>query len=61
MDAVGAGFKKPLPGAVCVATPGISPDGVVPAWQLSQVVEVGKCEPLPGALLGGMTTIWPIP
>ena len=31
--AVGAGSKKPLPGAVLVATPGTSADGVLPAWQ----------------------------
>ena len=55
--AVGTGFKKPLPGGRLGATPAISPDGVLPAWQLSQVVEVGRCELLPGAVLGGITTI----
>ena len=59
--AVGAGFRKPLPGALALATPAIKPDGVLPAWQLSQVVEVGRCELLPGELLGGITTIWLMP
>ena len=61
MAAVGAGFMKPLPGAVLLATAGIKPLGVLPAWQLSQVVEVGRCALLLAKLLGGMTTIWLMP
>jgi hypothetical protein len=57
MEAVGAGNLKPLPGTLLLATPAIRPDGVLLAWQLSQVVEVGRCELLAGKLVDGMTTI----
>ena len=56
MAAVGAGSLKPVPGALRVATPGTRAEGVLPAWQLSQVVEVGRCELAPGVVLGGITT-----
>lgn len=57
MVAVGVGARKPLPGAVLVATPGTSTEGVLPRWQLSQVLVVGRCEPTPGVVDGGITTI----
>jgi hypothetical protein len=39
---VGVGVKKPLPGVDRVDTPGTKAAGVLPRWQLSQVVEVGR-------------------
>jgi hypothetical protein len=54
---VGAGVAKALPGALLVADAGMSPDGVVPRWQFSQVVDVGMCEFAPAGEVGGMTTI----
>jgi hypothetical protein len=42
MVAVGAGVLKLLPGALLVATAGTSVVGVLPKWQLSHLVEVGK-------------------
>ena len=55
--AVGAGVRKPLPGAVLSATAGTSVLGVEPRWQLSHLVELGTWEPDPGAPSGGITTI----
>ena len=61
MDAVGAGLRKPLPGALLVATPGTSVVGVEPRWQLSHLLELGRCELGPGGEVGGMTMILLIP
>ena len=55
--AVGAGLRKALPGALLVATPDTNALGVLPRWQLSHLVELGRCEPAPLAPRGGMTTI----
>ena len=55
--AVGVGARKPLPGAALVATPGTNTEGVLPRWQFSQVLVVGKCELTPGVVDGGITTI----
>ena len=59
--AVGTGVRKPEPGALLVATPGTSAAGVAPRWQLSHLVEVGRCEPTPLGELGGITTILLMP
>jgi hypothetical protein len=61
MDAVGVGVRKPLPGVERVDTPGTSAAGVLPKWQFSQVVEVGKCDVAPDAAEGGITMILVIP
>ncbi|MEI8158204.1 MAG: hypothetical protein WCH60_15170 [Burkholderiales bacterium] len=43
MDAVGAGDLNPLfTPAVLVETPGTRVAGVLPKWQFSHVVEVGR-------------------
>ena len=42
MDAAGAGDMNPLPGVDLVDTAGTKAAGVLPRWQLSQTVEVGK-------------------
>jgi len=55
--AVGAGLRKALPGALLVATAGTNALGVLPRWQFSHLVELGRCEPAPLAPRGGMTTI----
>ena len=54
---VGAGVAKELPGTPFVADAGISPAGVVPRWQVSQVVDDGMCELAPTGDVGGMTMI----
>jgi hypothetical protein len=59
--AVGAGSKKPLPGAVLVATAGTKLAGVLPRWQLSHWVELGRCELAPTGEVGGITTILLMP
>ena len=61
MDAVGAGVRKPLPGALLVATPGTRVVGVEPRWQLSHFVELGRCELAPAGEVGGMTMILLMP
>jgi hypothetical protein len=61
MDAVGAGVLKPLPGAVLVATPGTNAAGVLPRWQDSHLVEVGRCELTPTGDVAGMTTMLVMP
>ena len=57
MDAVGAGVMNPLPGVERVATAGTKAAGVLPKWQFSHVVEVGRCEPVPDAANGGITIL----
>ena len=54
---VGAGVANSVPGAVLVADAGTMPAGVVPRWQVSQVVLDGMCEFTPTGEVGGMTTI----
>jgi hypothetical protein len=61
MVAVGVGVRKPLPGVERVETPGTRAAGVLPKWQFSHVVEVGKCEVAPDAADGGITIIFVIP
>jgi hypothetical protein len=60
--AVGTGNAKSLADAVLVVTAGSKTDGVLPAWQSSQVVEVGKCDvddPVP--VVGGITIMLNVP
>jgi hypothetical protein len=58
MDAVGAGVINPLfTPAVLVDTAGTRAAGVLPKWQFSHVVEVGKCEPTPAGDVGGITML----
>jgi hypothetical protein len=61
MAGVGAGVLKLLPGALLVATPGTSVVGVLAKWQLSHLVEVGRCEFAPTGDVAGMTTILVMP
>jgi hypothetical protein len=58
---VGAGARKPLFGAAWGALPGTRPVGMLERWQLSQVVEVGRCEVVAGVLEGGITTMLLMP
>jgi hypothetical protein len=57
----GGEVKKAVPGAVLVAEAAIRPDGRVPRWQVSQVVDDGMCEPAPAGLVGGMPTMRAMP
>jgi hypothetical protein len=54
---VGTGVRKAVPGAVLVALATMRPDGVVPRWQVSQVVDDGMCELAPAGVVLGITTI----
>src|SRR4051812_50114166 len=54
---VGAGVANRLPGVERVATAAIDPDGTVPRWQVSQVVDDGMCEVAPTGDVAGMTMI----
>ena len=54
---VGAGVAKALPGVLAVATAGMGDVGVVPRWQLSQVVDDGMCAAAPIGEVGGITMI----
>ena len=54
---VGAGVANAVPGAVLLAEAGTMPLGVVPKWQVSQVVDEGMCAPAPIGEVGGITTI----
>jgi len=58
---VGTGEANKVPGAVFVALAAIEMVGVLPAWQLSQVVLDGMCEPAPIGLVGGIPTILVMP
>ena len=58
---VGAGVANSVPGAVLVAEAGTIPVGVVPRWQVSQVVDDGMCALAPTGEVGGITTILVIP
>lgn len=48
---------KALPGTDAVATPGTTELGMLPRWQFSHLVELGICEPQPGPLDCGITTM----
>jgi hypothetical protein len=61
MAVVGIGVAKALPGAVLVAFAGTRPDGIEPAWQVSQAVVDGTCDVRPTGEVGGMTTILVMP
>ena len=53
---------KPVPGpAALAALPGTNPVGALAWWQLSQLVEVGRCELDPGPLVEGITTMLLMP
>ncbi len=54
---VGAGVANRVPGAVRVALAGTGVDGVLPRWQLSQVVPEGMCEFGPIGDVGGIVTM----
>jgi hypothetical protein len=58
---VGTGVAKAVPGAVLLAFAGTKPDGIEPAWQLSQVVTDGMCELMPTGEVAGITTIFVMP
>jgi len=53
----GAGVANAVPGAVFVADAAISPAGMLPRWQVSQLVVEGMCELAPIGLVGGMPTM----
>lgn len=57
MDDVGAGSLKPLLGTLRGVVTDIGLEGVLPAWQFSQVVLVGKCDVAAAVLEGGITTM----
>jgi hypothetical protein len=62
MAAVGTGVANVLVAAVLVATAASKIDGVLPRWQFSHVVDVGKCwVDAAGPVVGGMTTIESVP
>jgi hypothetical protein len=54
---VGAGVANALPGVLAVATAATDPAGVVPRWQVSQVVLDGMCELAPTGEVAGITMI----
>jgi hypothetical protein len=58
---VGAGAWNAVPGAVLLALAAMKPAGMLPRWQVSQVVDDGMCEPLPIGLVGGMPTMRVMP
>ena len=54
---VGAGVANSVPGADLVAEAATMPVGVVPKWQVSQLVDDGICEVAPIGEVGGSTTM----
>ena len=54
---VGAGVANAVPGAVLLLEAATMPVGVLPRWQLSQLVVDGMCAPAPIGEVGGITTI----
>ena len=58
---VGAGVANSEPGTLRVAEAATRPLGVVPRWQVSQVVDDGMCALGPIGAVGGITTIRLIP
>jgi hypothetical protein len=60
--AVGTGVANVLVAAVLVATAATKVEGVLPKWQVSQVVDVGKCwVDAAGPVVGGITTMESVP
>lgn len=55
MDAVGAGVAKPVPGTEVDALAATRPEGLLPAWQFSHVVLVGRCDVAAAGDVGGIT------
>jgi hypothetical protein len=55
MEAVGAGNWKPELPMLRVELAAIRLEGVLPAWQVSQVVPVGKCEVDAAGVVAGIT------
>jgi hypothetical protein len=60
-DSGGLVRKPVVPMAGVLALNGIRPAGMLPRWQLSQVVEDGMWAEAPKALLCGMTTMLGLP
>ena len=58
---VGAGVANRLPGVERGDAAGIEPDGTVPMWQVSQVVDDGMCEVAPTGVVVGITMIFVTP
>ena len=54
---VGTGVANKVPGAVRVLDAGIRPGTLLVAWQASQAVLDGMCEPAPAGLVRGMPTM----
>src|SRR5258706_5224027 len=54
---VGIGVANAVPGAVLVDEAGTMAPGVVPRWQVSQVVDDGMCDVTPTGVVCGMTTM----
>src|SRR5258705_10675943 len=52
---VGIGVANAVPGAVLVDEAGTMAPGVVPRWQVSQVVDDGMCDVTPTGGVCGMT------
>jgi hypothetical protein len=59
--AVGTGNPNVLVAAVLALTAGTTPEGVLFRWQVSQVVEVGKCDAEVAGVVGGITMIFNVP
>ena len=57
MEDVGAGSLKPLLGTLRGVLTDTGLEGMLPAWQFSQVVLVGRCDVGAAGLLGGITTM----
>src|SRR6516225_9424474 len=55
------GVANRLPGVERVVVAATLPDGTVPRWQVSQVVDDGMCEVAPGGEVAGMTMILATP
>ena len=57
MLAEGAGRRNPELPTTRVELAGTVAEGTLPAWHVSQVVPVGKCEEEPAGEVGGITII----
>jgi hypothetical protein len=58
---VGAGVAKAEPGTLAVAEAATRPVGVLPMWQVSQLVPEGMCAAAPAGLVAGMPMILVMP
>jgi len=58
---VGTGVWNSVPGTVLVALAGTSPEGIEPAWQVSQAVADGMWAFGPIGVLAGITTMLAMP